>query len=721
MKSKIVALTMLGACVMANAQTDQKKLGYKGVVTSVAEGSRHKYIFDGNNNVKSFHYINGLGFTTTKRDASGFVGTYNGYNAVIKTGSGHINSLTIKDGSETYTETYTYNKAGECTKASYSRVWYTADAVEYGLNVDDGGYYDALNDYANSLNQLANSGNILSAGKAAKKAYSSYNKAVNSINKMSVSSYAKTKKTKHTEGYTYVFSNYVYDEVGNWVTRDWSCDGQNGSETNVIEYDAAYLSGQRWKQLESAADLNKIADFYAGKVNASDNDKLRFPIQNAVATSADKEKAAQFWNARILAELEKKGNKVEDLCNVGYAAIATPETKAKALAIAREKVWNENIAKEEDCVKVSNYAQYNVNGNKLFDEKYVLKIQERADALRADSLNKLLAKAEEDMKSNNYSSAKKLSRQALSLDASNQKAAEISSDASYEMLKEKNNSKTLVEQDCLDFLQENPASSHTTDVQNMRSLYASSLFDKSTSTSELERVLAIPDDEATNKIVEKRYKKQMFKNNHGSFFHMGVGFDAGIGTANYSIGGEVAMRFGYFAHFLNVTVAAKYSELGSTYSFTAGKEDVAGAFSRTNISVPVMLRMNLSHTYNTATYLALGAEATVSCLGAKFKNLETKEADVIKIKEKDFANTNVTISPRVALGYSFFMWEIELNLTYDMNDNFNKSFIESYQVNTKNGMVSLPSLAEPKAYDKQVVKPSFIDKCRLGVAARLMF
>ncbi len=506
------------------------------------------------------------------------------------------------------------------------------------------------------------------------------------------------KRVKHTKRVIYNFSDYAFDEFGNWISRMVSSEDGKFKEQQIIDYDSEFWSKYYWEKLKSEGDLRKIEAFVFNK--------------NCHKTYQDS--AKMYWNERILAEVERvdKNNR-DSLCHVAKSRIISETNKEKALNLVREDLYANVVMPIRDYARVDGMKNMSYNDFSIFDNIYKKKIEQLSQQLRQDSITFLSGKAKKEFEGRDYVSAEKTCKGLLIIEPANSLAKEISQEANYQIVLAKEANNSVNENDYTNFIEQYSYSSHMNEILDKRALYASSLFNKLTSEEELDRVhnLQTVDQKAT-KTVNKRYRKWMFKKNHGRFFRIGLGGEYGVGGANTIVGGELGVRLGYTANIINGTIGIKYNYLTSTSSsFKKPKEAGNAFFERQYLSVPLMLRFNLKHGYHGSTYVGLGAELNVA-------NLKTLLRDVNEdIKEKEFAKKDMSLSPRIAFGGYLVGIEVELFATYDNENHFNKEFIETYKINGQ----PVKSVCNDKTYQKQVETKDFFDKIHGGLALRLWF
>ena len=724
-KNLFSILFFLLANLAFGQSNDVNRFGYKGKILSATVSNYTKwnsFSFDKNGTIGSVftdysEIKGGYTATITKRTKNGFTGTSTFGNFTLTLSGNHISSISFKDDDKTLSRTFTYDKAGNLIKINETYIYYTTDNIEYGANltgVDN--YYNeinkAANDYYNEINKAANDyyNDLMrnpynynsSANKARNRINRNANRAANRINKaarnVGVNSYSRVKKTKHTEKASATFSNYVYDEFGNWISRKY-VDNSNYSNTQLqdIQYEPDFWSKEMWERVKATGNLRLIEDF----------------ALNSLCTATYKKIASDYWNDNILSEVSRKDNNHPDsLIHVASSKIINAVNKETALNLAQKSIFENEVMPIRDYVKVEQTKYINRFGIDVFNQDYREIIDARSNQLKADSIQFLTSQSQHFFDSKDYEKALSSSTIINAIDPTNTFALNMMQEAAYQniLVKELNNS--TKEEDYETYLNAYDYSPHIKDIEDRRALYASSLFGKETANEELERVIKLPAHETnTIKTVKKRYKKWMFKNNRGKFLYVGIEGETSFGKVNSLLGVGVTFSLGYTCNVLNFVTGFKYNRLMNTsHIFESPKEPGQAFFERQYFTVPVMLRFNILNGYRGNTYLSAGVELNAV-------NLTSKLNDVEDIKDDKFAHRGLSISPRVAFGGRIGPLELELFATYDVDNPFDVDYIKSYRVNDQ----PIESLCDPKAYDKQVNADGFMDKVRAGLALRFVF
>ncbi len=707
MKKLILFLLLLPMVMTAfGQQNDRTRFGFKGKVESAEidiHGGSFNFNEEGGLNGDFRDYVffakKTIWCDIVKRTKNGFVATCSDFgNFTVTVKSNRIIKIVydhLIDG-QIIIRTYSYDKHGNLTNINEVFTYYTEEGIEYGSNISG---VDAYNAELQKLQKEYTS--MLMRGTSQAEAMAWYSRAQtrlrNKMNGISVNGYARTKRTKHTKKSKMSFSNYKFDDFGNWISRNYVLGDESGQQTQTIKYESLFWSEFYWNKLEKEGNLRKIEAF---AIHPNCHETF-------------KKKAIEYWNNHILTEVEQKDNNhIDSLCGIAKSPIVTDTIKEAALDIVRNNIYADKVTPLRDYAKVLNMEDYEYDDIAIFDNTYKKKIKDLSNSLRADSIKFLTNKANKEFESKDYSSVIQTTKGMLLIDDSNSFALNLCQEANYQQILDKEKNSSITEKDYRDFVEYYSYSPHVGEIQNKRALYASSLFDRSTSNEELERVVSLPTDDSTHKVVEKRYKKWMFKNNHGRFFHVGLGGEIAAGGANSVAGGELSMRFGYHASLLNLTVGIKYNYLSCTSQlFKQPKESGNAYFDKHYLSVPVMLRFNVKHGFKGSTYIGAGTELNVSTLSANLRDVEN-------LKDKEFASSGFSMSPRISFGGTILGIELELFACYDIDNPFNADYIEKYRLESGK---SIKSSCDSDAYEKQVNAEKFLDKVRGGLAIRFWF
>lgn len=753
MKRIIILTFILALFVVSASADDYTTFSFNGRISKATIRNGAEFRFNDSGSITFAQLITPMFFfnvgniTKTKNGLSG--GNDGKINITIKNKKVASASYITDDGTR-YTFTYTYNSDGFVSKVVETRTWTTEESVFHqgsaSINTNN------AEKIAKQITQATARGDIDEAQRLQEK----YNAAMKNTNVKVSQSSTTTKKEKHSETSSATFTYTKKDVHGNWTERIRKYNGMEFTESQVIEYTPDFLSEYEWKtSIQSSKDLEKIEAFY-----------------NALQTTDTyMKKAQELWNSLVVADVTKNYvGKNDELIKIAEKPICQSITSEKILDLVRDDIYKNQVLPERDFAKLKSISEQKTKFGPLFIGAKYDEIISLSNQFKADSINYLVSVAENyliekkysdvittsrgilvidsdnehakdllkrsteneiadnialanaDFEAKKYDSAEKYASVVLDLDAENARAFEIVDYIHHDALTVKEKSKTIQEDDYVDFLNNNPRSAYTNEVQNKRALIASSNFNKEMPWEDVTKVADYPMDEATKKKVQSRIDHQEFLRERGSFFHFGIGVDGAVGSANSSISPGATFHVGYFCSIINFEVGVKYNYLMSTKVAFKSKDDkLGGAFEKDYLSVPLMLRWNFSKDYTSAFYLGVGADLKIADISSKMKKTDGTTKN-FTIKDKKFANDKMTISPKVAIGATSKHFEGEIFAIYDKDDVFNKEYIESYVVkDDEYYLKSLSSLCDSKIYKKQITSSNFFDKCRFGLSLRYMF
>ncbi len=725
---KILFLFLLISSLNSFAD-DMTRLGFKGQLNkSSISGSysgTESYTFDDFGNISKFYTDRyGASITTTSLNSTstGFSGTCETEGidgkVTITIGKNGITKIYVKYDTGSLTVNNSYDSNGRLIKKTYNETWYTEEELTFETNIEEEAE-KLFQRQQTAVEDLYNPRNILNPERAAQKYIDATERNANAYVSNARAGFRK-KKVKHTKNETYIFSNYVDDEFGNWTERTVKKQGDNASnkELNTIQYTNEFLSEYYWNKLKDSGDLRAIE---------------RFALL-PTTTSKYKTLAVDFWNSKILDEIETVyHNNCDSLCKVAFGPITNKDISNKALDIARKDIFDNQVMLERDYTKVPLFKGRKMSGHDIFDDAYKAKIDERSLQLRNDSIAFLIKKAESEIANNNNLEASKTSRIILRIDNQNTHAKELAATSEFNLLVEKENSGSTTDKDYEYYRKANIGSQYDAAVADKHIMYAMSRkkeFKDSKRMCEysdyLDNLSNLPMTEDVLSKYKKSQKRAYFSCMHGSFVNVGFGAFAGYSLGNeIHYGGEVGARFGYLCNILNVYIGAKYSYsagFNSMDSKNKHNDDYTkdGYLSAHRITIPAILRINVKPNYFSAIYLGIGAEYSIP-LNSKYtyynvsqnSNWLTIAEDVSFSKTNSDSDKNMLrksyIAPRFGIGITAQYLELELYGIYDKKGTlYDKEYLDKLGVET---------LIHSKQYEKQTEKA----KLRFGLAARIMF
>lgn len=630
-------------------------------------------------------------FSTLTATSDGYTGQMLEYKATATVKKGKLSTIAFSTNNYSYVGSSTYGANGFLEKTTMTLKWTTTsqEYVEATANIDTNGAQEILAKLRRETDP-------------AKKAQlqRQYQAAVSGAHVNNSGGYTRERKENHQRDFSRTYFNYTYDEHGNWVSRsyEYSWDGKVHQQTQDIVYEPEYLSNFTWNKLQQNGDLAAIAAF----------------AQDASTTQTYRQLASEYWNDRILGTIATGKNRYDAgdldlLCAAAFNPLATTYTQDRALDIVRTTLWNEQVVPETDYVKVAEVAKRKWADYDIFDDEYKSRIMARSDELRTQLLADLHQQTQAAFDGGNYADAVSLAKKTLAVDAQDAYATDIKQEAAHRMILAKEQARTITEKDYADFIDDNPTSKYVDEVKNNRALLASSLLKHKHDRTRVSN-LDIPDPNV-RRIVMRRCEHDEFVCWRGKFFRWGFGLDGSMGVGHTQFGGSLNMRFGYFCSWVNLEVGAKYNYFTSTKGLTGRDSDRDGGyFEKHYLSVPVDLHVHLTHDWDYAWYLGLGAELGVANIRTNYVDKSLANTGDKTTKDNDLANTNVHISPKLAIGYTTKAVEVELFAIYDMDNPFNEDYAKA----------NYSTIADTDIF-KQQISDKFFDKTRFGLALRFLF
>ena len=684
---KLFLCAFLALAVQGAKAQDWSKFQYQGKVLKAEVRTSGKedvgvFGFDSEGQLTTLSAETAIGFGVFRENfqatKNGYVGRDGNLSIDVVMKQGKVTTVNFTAGDRKYNNTYSYGSDGFLSKIAESVSWTTTseEYVERKDKIDDNGVQKLLEQIRKEKDP---------ARKA--KLQKQYQAAVSGAKVNTSGGYTRKLTHQHSENYSRTYYDYQTDEFGNWTSRRFR--DQNGDEytqTQTITYDPDFLSNYRWEQLKLQGSLNDIADFALA----------------SETTDTYKQQAARYWNERILAEA---GNDMDKLCAAGFSGVATAETRDKALSIVRSTIYNEQIAGETDYKKVASFVDKKWKGHDIFDEAYKSRIQARSNELRADVLAGMQQQLQTAFDAGQYDDAIGWAGKMLEHDAQHTFAKEMKAEAGHRILLAKEAAKTITCADYEGYVKTNPDSKYRNECEDKWALLFTDHWGFRSWEAEK---LATHDAEVTEK-VKWRCEHQNYLNWRGKFFRVGFAVDGTMGGAHSTLGAGVNVRLGYFISWINLEIGAKYNYMTSTKVLFGRDADLGGGFfEKQYVSVPVDLHIHLSHDFDYALYLGLGAELGVANLTSAFKE---KNPTNNSTTDKEIGSKDITVSPKLSFGWTTKAVELEVFALYDANCLYNKNYVEA----------NYSTLCDEKVYKQQVSDSKFFDKTRFGLALRFLF
>lgn len=574
--------------------------------------------------------------------------------------NGKLSKIVEKKEGVTATTTLSYRKDGQLSKASQTNSWKTT-SVEH---ISASSQMNAAAKKAYKL--LAELAKLNPLSATYRKKLAEYQAAVKAANVRNTAAKDITRTQSHSQVvFEATFSDYEFDEHGNWTKRLVTTPSTSYVENQTIEYEPEFLSQFNWAKVEKTGDLKQVEAFFMDNKN----------------TQTYRDKAQKYWNERILAELaEKYGNESQYLVHAASAPICSPETRDTALVIAREQIYQQVALKERDYVKLQELAEMKDRDMQVFNTEYQNKILSRAQQMRSDSIAYLQNQIDGLLNSKKYEEARMMVLGALKVDSTDATLRKQKAEAEFQLL----------------------SSDREKDIISSSDTYKQFLVDNPNSIY----------DEKVNGWYHHKYVQE----NRGRFWHITAGGAFSIGKGMYEASGGLGLLLGWHCSILNFYTGVQYGGFGvasgsddSSDSDSNDDEDSkGGVFTGQHVTIPLELRFNFGRSFDSNFYVGLGANLNLGCKGYLGYTDETGETHYYD--DLGFYKNPCFITPRLGIGFSGSVLEFELYGLYEPDQVVNEELINQYiQVS--------PSYK----FDQKTLDKEFRHRFRIGIAARYVF
>lgn len=504
------------------------------------------------------------------------------------------------------------------------------------------------------------------------------------------------------ESQHFTFKNYVYDEYGNWTSRDcYSNNTLQGTEARTIVYYPRFLSQQLYEKALETDDMDEMKRLAMDSENASDEVRRN---------------AAKCWNEHLAREINGKYKyQWEQLFDIMSTPVINADNRAKIEAIVRQHVWDTRVLPERDFQKVKDMTGTTYKGWRVFDTNYANRIKQRSDQLRTDSISRLYQAACYEYNQKRYQQAIRTLHQLLNIDSNNQSAQDLLTGANYYILQDRIQQQTVSEYLFDDFLAKYPGSKYQAEVEDQYATYLLQKWSTNHSPEIIDQLKTMSvNDAKLSKKVSHAIKRQNFLRNRGKLLHWGFGgdFQAGVGMLGGS--GEIGLRVGYVPSLLNFYVGARFGVLTSTKVVFRKDKDAwfaqDGYLRFLRAAVPLQVRLNFAKNYERAWYLGLGADINFN-INPQIRTV-SPDGKSIDVKPMPGENTKdwvrlTTCSPRLSIGVCGKMADFEVFGLYDLQQTFDTEYMQSVGINNH---------MNDRLYNEQTK-----DRWRVGAALRFCF
>lgn len=656
-KKYFYSLLVLLMCPMMMWAEDWSKLGFKGKVISAKvyrNGNDWNYYEFTPEGKLTDLYINQQSFGSNFKISSSKIQSSI---ATVNLQNGNIKSTQREKEGFKVTFNYFYGKDNLLSKVMGKESWQTFAVKHISAS-------SQMNASVAKAKKLLAQLKTLKPGTPAYKKIQAAYQAASKIASVDNVSGKNVKETKNhsREIDTEYFSDYKFDELGNWIERTVRINNQTIKEIQQITYEPEFLSDYYWTLTEKEGNLDKVEEFYMDTVKQ---------------TKTYRAKAYEYWNTHIMKDMaEKFNNQSEKLTHAASAEICSAENREKMLVIAREQIYQQKVLTERDYVQLRNISEKADRGLKVFNTEYQNKILARAQQMYEDSIVFLQNKIAQDLANKQFEEAQTTSLHALTIDSINETFLKQRAEAEYQLLMIKKENKTVTSDNYKQFRIDNP----------------NSLYDAE---------------------IAELYKSKYTREKRGRFYHIGIAGDAAFGTSMYEATSGLGIRLGWHYSLINFYTGVQYGGFAvyseGSSSDKEGEEQVKGGrFTGQHLTIPLMLRFNFARDFDKNFYVGLGANLNIATQG--YLGYSDEEGKLHHFTDKKFYDKSTFFTPRLALGYSGSLIEIEVFALYELGDVMSKSLINSY-------IDSYPNYTfNRKSIDKQ-----FRYRLSGGLALRLLF
>lgn len=642
--------------------------------------------------------------------------------------NGKLTKISYQGESGQWTGTFTFTYANDAVtvKENSSRTYKHTYWVDYSVKADDiARQINELNEWyqAQYMKNYYNYSKLNSLNRQFEKKLNKLNEQYQYYSLKGGEYKTETKTDKSNK--TFKYYDFKKDEVGNVVSYSMSIDDEHVKDIELdYVYEPNYIGEFFWNKLKESTDINDLEAFYH---NTKFSDKYR-------------ELAQKRWNELVASKLEGEfKTDVNKLVNLVGKRIISENNRARTQELISEYYYPQAI-KIRDFQELKNFVSAKTkSGVPYFNQVYRNKLMALSNQLRTDSIAYLNDKAKAEIDCGDFKKAISTTAGTLAFAPYDETANNLAQDGYYKLVQKgvaEAQPDTVVMKK---YLQLYPAGKYKAQVED--EFVTSKLDILKACKKDIDivnaggvdminylRSLPVNDPKLARKVKNVTDKKE-FTLHRGDVLDFGIGVSAEYGPDMAGLFGEMGFRVGYLANWVNLYVGGRFGSMTSMTALVNGEKALepvnGGHFSMLRASVPVQVRLHVAKDYDHAWYVGLGADLTFN-ISPKIKVTGVAEKshtnsygqtvsdatgnpfldNSIVFKDKNLVN-KMTISPRLSLGYTGRDLNFEIYGLYDLNDTFNKAYLED------NG---IENLVHPQFYEKQVG-----NKWRVGLALRWMF
>ena len=363
MKHKIVfiLLALLG-CVLGTHAEDWTKFSLKGKVVKSVITDENNWLefqveFSPEGELQDMHYQDvSVQYGNALKGAI----EIESYKADLENGT--ISSLYFDDSYGSWEVWFYYGQDGLLSKITNTKKWTTSSVEHIKASAQ-------MNEYAAKIRNLkAELAKLTPGTPAYNQKMAEYQAAAE---KASVNN-SKSQNIVHTQSHTYeglvkTFSDYEFDEFGNWIKRKVTVNGETYFEYQSITYESEFYCTHQWAKIEKSGSLDNVAAFY----------------DDEETTPAYRDKAGEYWNARILNEVFNAcGDRLDCLVRTASESICSEGNKETIMDTVRSRVYSQKVLKERDYKALKELVNWQIDSVSIFNSAYQDSIMARSEKIR---------------------------------------------------------------------------------------------------------------------------------------------------------------------------------------------------------------------------------------------------------------------------------------------------------------------------------------------------
>ena len=425
---------------------------------------------------------------------------------------------------------------------------------------------------------------------------------------------------------TCTYSNYDFDEYGNWISRTCKYTGykqKTVTETREIEYEPDFISEVKWNELEKGGDIYKIE---------------QFGLDNAT-TDTYKRKASDYWSKYKLERLSSSSLSATELEKLATHRLCNDLLKEQALRKLGTILYNES-SNITDYKTLEEMANKRVGYSDVFDYAQKEGLKAHAKQIRVERVANLCASARRALDSKEYYLCDREAVEGLEIDPKNRELRELRAEAEYHMLINTTTS-------CEAYLRNNPYSKYREKVE--KKLNRLNRKEARQGEKSLDEAILLTEGLDTKPC----------------YFGFGLGFFGGHKL--FGMDFFLSATFGPYSSYVSGHIDAGY-EVG--FHSTENYDIDAGAF-----KIPVSIRCKFKRTNK--FFVSAGVESIIPVSASyKLKSEDANNSKAHGTKDKNLLN-GVNFAPRIGFGWTLRKIEIEAFVNYTVKPRLKMDYANS--------------------------------------------